>query len=536
MSTAQRVVRRIWKTMLCVSLFITPLTAQGATINAASCSQTAVQAAIDSAADRDIVVIPAGTCTWTQTVNVGTQIGWNPPVYETKAITIQGAGMDKTIIIDNNPVDSNGNGGGMFSIATKLGGFTRVTGLTLDSSQIPNLDPYVYNRGMIGVGGFSNSWRVDHVHFIVGSGHGITAGDWTYGVIDHNIFDLIGWHFGVYIYHDYWNGVPNGDGSWADALYAGSDKAVFVEDNVFNGSPYAAAIDGWSGGRAVVRYNTLNNAGIANHGTDSPGRGRSMRSMEIYNNIITITSSQGEGQGPDQLRGGTFIIHDNTLMKNGAGGYTPGAFVITNYRDFDEFSPWGKCDGTSPFDLNDNVVYDTGTHTGASSSNGLVSSGKSWATNQWQGYHVHNLTKNLSDLIISNTADTITTLGLTHHSPMLTWSNGDSFKILRAAVCLDQRGRGKGNLISGDAPPWGTGITPQAWPNQALEPTYVWNNTLNGSPFRVDSQNPWRMQEGRDFFNSPMSGYAPYTYPHPLTSAGGGNPNPPSAPRNLRIR
>jgi len=146
------------------------------------------------------------------------------------------------------------------------------------------------------------------------------------------------------------------------------------------------------------------------------------------------------------------------------------------------------------------------------------------------------VTNNLSDLIISNTANTITTLGLTHHSPVLTWSNGDSFKILRAAVCLDQRGRGKGSLISGDAPPWGTGITPQAWPNQEAEPTYVWNNTLNGSPFRVDSQNPWRMQEGRDFFNSAMPGYTPYTYPHPLTLAGGGDTTPPLAPRNLRTK
>ncbi len=27
---------------------------------------------------------------------------------------------------------------------------------------------------------------------------------------------------------------------------------------------------------------------------------------------------------------------------------------------------------------------------------------------------------------------------------------------------------------------------------------------------------PW-ITEGRDFFNTPMPGYTPYTYPHPLT-------------------
>ena len=30
------------------------------------------------------------------------------------------------------------------------------------------------------------------------------------------------------------------------------------------------------------------------------------------------------------------------------------------------------------------------------------------------------------------------------------------------------------------------------------------------------------LQEGRDFYNTPMPGYAPYTYPHPLASARGG--------------
>ena len=262
--------------VLAIALFFSlliPTQSFSATINAASCSQSDVQAAIDAANDSDTVQIPAGTCTWTQTVNVGTQTGWTPPVYNTKAITIQGAGMDKTIIIDDIPVTQY-NSGAMLSIATKLGGLIRVTGLTFDSLQIPKLDPDGYNRGMVGIAGYSQAWRMDHIHFIVGSGHGITVSNFNYGVIDHNTFDLNGWHFGMYIYHDYWKGVPEGDGSWADDLHAGTEKAVFIEDNVFNASPFSVAIDGWSGGRAVLRHNTLNNSGIGAHGTDSPGRAR----------------------------------------------------------------------------------------------------------------------------------------------------------------------------------------------------------------------------------------------------------------------
>ncbi|MEM7816250.1 MAG: hypothetical protein QXN71_03965, partial [Candidatus Aenigmatarchaeota archaeon] len=112
--------------------------------------------------------------------------------FDTKAITIQGAGMNQTIIVNNNIVDSNGRGGVLFSYLTKLGGISRITGMTIDSSN-SNLDPYGYNRGVITISGYSQTFRVDNIHFIIASGHAITTdGDHLFGVIDHNIFDRIG--------------------------------------------------------------------------------------------------------------------------------------------------------------------------------------------------------------------------------------------------------------------------------------------------------------------------------------------------------
>src|SRR6516164_11049949 len=72
--------------------------ADAATINAASCSQTVVQAALNSAHAGDTVSIPSGTCTWT------TSVSWTAP----PNVILMGAGNqsikgggDVTTIVDN---------------------------------------------------------------------------------------------------------------------------------------------------------------------------------------------------------------------------------------------------------------------------------------------------------------------------------------------------------------------------------------------------------------------------------------------------
>ena len=91
-------------------------------------------------------------------------------------------------------------------------------------------------------------------------------------------------------------------------------------------------------------------------------------------------------------------------------------------------------------------------------------------------------------------------------------------------TCLDQ--------IRGDTPiNQRTGT--QAWPRNQLEPVYEWNNSWTPVP-----QNPGEkvgfqcdiVQRGRDVLpDTPMPGYTPYTYPHPLVT-GGGTPTPTPTP------
>jgi len=103
----------------------------------------------------------------------------------------------------------------------------------------------------------------------------------------------------------------------------------------------------------------------------------------------------------------------------------------------------------------------------------------------------------------------------------MSFNTGDGFAIYKALAALDQPGRGKGDLISGNPP------RTARWLNQELEPIYAWNNSLNGSPnYDILSSPCPTVKEGHDYYNNtPLPNYKPYTYPHPLVSG-----SPPTAP------
>jgi hypothetical protein len=347
----------------------------------------------------------------------------------------------------------------------------------------------------------------------------VTIYGFTYGVLDRNIFDFKGHRIPLYVHHDMWNGVPFGVGSWADEIYLGTEKAVFVEDNVFNadGSALMHGLDGWAGMRVVYRYNTLNNVIISNHGTESSARMRGARSYEFYRNRINYNGAAGPFPNAISVRSGNGVIFENTVTGNFAifGHYS-------QYRDNMNYNIWNQCDGNSAWDVNDGVVYATGTHNGASGQKVLSDSTKGWKANQWIGYSVSNLTRGNSSVITSNEPNAVSarSVGQTQGLPL--WNTGDQYRITRASICLDQVGRGKGDLLKGSPP------SPKAWPNQQLEPAYAWGNTLNGQQYQMTSSSPV-IKEGRDFLNGvPMPGYQPYAYPHPLTTGSKG-------PSNVRI-
>jgi hypothetical protein len=135
------------------------------------------------------------------------------------------------------------------------------------------------------------------------------------------------------------------------------------------------------------------------------------------------------------------------------------------------------------------------------------------------GYSLTNTVTGRASFITSNTATTITYSFDNTYDPNgnLVFNTGDGYVIYKLLVALDQPGRGKGDLVKGDMPRNATTRT-AAWPHQALEPIYSWNNTINGLNVNIRSVFP-TIQENRDYYNqTAMRGYAPFTYPHPLTT------------------
>src|SRR5215475_2668371 len=75
-----------------VAIFLfTAFTADAATYSAASANVSDIQAQVDLAQDGDTIMVPAGT------------VSWGTPLDITKNITVRGAGIGQTIILDEVP-------------------------------------------------------------------------------------------------------------------------------------------------------------------------------------------------------------------------------------------------------------------------------------------------------------------------------------------------------------------------------------------------------------------------------------------------
>jgi hypothetical protein len=250
-------------------------------------------------------------------------------------VTIQGAGVGDTIIHKYGFTFKNGVNN------------IRVTGFTFDGNSDATLErPVIYIGAQDSSG--NKDFRIDHCKFKnftrneTGTGQGVvimTYG-YTYGVIDHNIFEnCLG---EMMFFRD------NGKEAWDRSQVLGkyTTGVIFIEDNkiTLTGS-YSAenVIDGARGSRIVFRYNTVTDnktdgwgTFIADHGycfnagsDDSFDDGRrGTVSIEVYEN--TFTTNNGSWKRGINLRGGTSAIYNNSWIGNWSWGHVR----LTNYRSW----------------------------------------------------------------------------------------------------------------------------------------------------------------------------------------------------------
>jgi hypothetical protein len=475
--------------------------AEAATIDAKSASLSDVAAAIASAADGDIVTIPGGTATWTRTLQVR------------KAITLQGAGVGVTIIKDG--VQK----GKLIDWTLAAGNASRLTGIEFQDGGRPNGNPYVMN--VLGSNTNGATFRWDHCAW--NGVKGVPIFNTVIGVVDHIAFS--NGSLTIWIYGSNWDGQENGDGSWAAPVNFGSSQFLFIEDCTADnpGPTYLGQFtDAYAGARFVVRHCTLGGLIVGDHGTESTGRERGGRAMEIYQNTF-------DGHNINSFFGGSrssrVIVHDNTVVNF----WSPTFFNLTCFRMFYPFRPWGGADGTNAWDVNRTARSYTGAAAGASSGTTVTVSGNpNWMPNQWVGYTLRRTTDNCNSHsinfgeIVSSTSNTLTYTGNGGYGspPPMSLCAGDSLEIRKVDYALDQPGRGGGSLITGTPP-----VRPPQWNDQVTEPCYQWNN--GNISFNANQK---VIRAGEHYFNNtPMPGYTEFTYPHPLTK---GLPPPEQTTRN----
>lgn len=489
----------------------------GTVRTSATCSAADVQAAIDASSDLDIVKIKAGTCSWATTVTVTKAI----QLRGEQNCTLDGSGNCSswsTIIKDAHPSDDK-----ILLITLPTAKPMRLMHLEFQDAAVGGTN---YN-GVVQVTGAntdSRRLRIDHCRFTNLNGANVFTTD-VLGVIDHNVFMRNASTIPVYVYHSGWNGATHADGSWAAAVNFGTEAFLFVENNYFEDTNYPfpyAITDAYRGARYVVRYNTIVNGWVEAHGSDSGGRERGTRAIEIYNNALSCNGGD-TCQYVANFRSGTGLIHDNTTS-----GFTGPQITLAAYRLFFPFSPWDTADGRSAYDVNNaGNPFETGTATGGSTTT-LVRAGAGWTTNQWAGYTVRKTstcatpsTNQCASVIVSNTSTTLTYSGTGGYdfgdsSKVLSFSNGETYEINKVTYVLDQPGRGQGTQMSGTVPVWTN--------DQVDEPLYEWNNTQGATNIDFLIDHPAQILSGQHYVaNTAKPGYAPYTYPHPLQITTGPN-------------
>jgi len=257
---------------------------------ASSCSYDAVNEAYLAAKDGDTIRIPAGNCTWTNSITI-----------DTVNLAIVGAGASETIITSS---------GTVFYFSGTSGNGARISGI-----QFKGCNACILFDGI----NSTKDWRVDNCQFTEAT-RAIRTDSASRGLVDNNKF-LNSYALFLFFNSGSLDTYPIDVG---DSITPSTD-IVFIEDNTFtitsDCSSIPHTIAGNSAARAVLRYNTFTYEGSSCGWTDAidahdssenwPERGT--LGYEIYENRFFMDSNNGR---TIHLRGGQHLVYNNFFNTN----------------------------------------------------------------------------------------------------------------------------------------------------------------------------------------------------------------------------
>lgn len=380
------------------------------------------------------------------TANWTSGIDWTAPAN----VTLRGAGTSATGGGDQTVIQDNiASDSRLMLITVNSAGVFRMTGITVQSG---TGDPK--DGGTVAFAGPGNV-RIDHCHFIASS----TANykmlifyTGLFGVMDQCILDFTGLN-SMYFYNGRdGGGIGAGQGNyeWAQPTDFGGPTYFYIEDNIINGDvpsgDYSTRIyDGFTAAKVVVRFNDVSQATLGE--AHATGHASDDRGTRSQEAYGNHVTSSLMADGPN------FCALD---MANGTAllwGNSWDQVYKTLYR----FNVTRKDNATYPQSATPSGWGYAGTAFNGTGSN-------------WDG---------------NNDAAT-------------------------GYPVLDQPGRGQGDLLTGSFPDKeNDALAGIAWPRQALEPIYIWNNTGTFVSGYGDSEysnvSTGRVVANRDFY-PPASG------------------------------
>lgn len=304
--------KKIWLSALfCAMSYCAPgAEIFAATRTAASASYADVSAAVSSASAGDTVVVPAGTATWSSSLNIN------------KGIILKGAGIGSTVI---NSGVSNAYGFYLIDYAPSnpsLNEAFELSGFTFDGG---------YKSGLLSIRSNSNTTAISN----------LKVHDNKFANAYSRAISMPGLEFGVFYKNQFQDNyisisdIGSEMNGWNYPLTQGGANYPFFEDNTFTQTIARGGfiVETGRGGRIAFRYNTISNYGGSGaevfdaHGVNGTyPTDTGTVSSEYYKNTIGLSS----GARVFNHRGGKAIFANNKISGSGYLGMT-------------EYQGWSYC-------------------------------------------------------------------------------------------------------------------------------------------------------------------------------------------------